>query len=67
MAKKIKIGSLAPVIEDEDEKTLAAIDEGIRNAQAGRTIPIEDVRKLLHKWVSPKLGRLRTDGAGLLQ
>jgi predicted transcriptional regulator len=54
MAKKFDLDSLAPVIEDEDEKTLAAIDEGIRNAQAGQTTPIEEVRKLLHKWVSLK-------------
>jgi predicted transcriptional regulator len=38
----------APVIEDEDEKTLAAIHEGIRDANAGRTILIEKVRKLFY-------------------
>jgi hypothetical protein len=42
-------------IDDEDEEALAAIDEGIRDAQAGRTVPSEKVRKLLHKWISPKL------------
>lgn len=26
---------------DEDEATLAAIDEGIRDAKAGRTVPID--------------------------
>ena len=33
--------------EEEDEATLAAIDEGVRDAEAGRTVPIEEVRKLL--------------------
>jgi predicted transcriptional regulator len=36
----------------EDEETLAAIDEGIRDAKAGRTVPIEDVRKLLPRWIT---------------
>jgi predicted transcriptional regulator len=44
----------APVPDDEDEETLAAIDEGIRDAEAGRTIPIEEVRKHLQKWISRK-------------
>jgi predicted transcriptional regulator len=46
-----------PVVEDEDEKTLAAIDEGIRDAEAGRTIPIEKVRKRLHKWTTASASR----------
>lgn len=42
----------APVLEDEDDETLAAIDEGIRDAAAGRTVPIEEVRKLLPQWIT---------------
>jgi hypothetical protein len=30
----------APVVDEEDEETLAAIDEGIRCAKAGRTVPV---------------------------
>jgi hypothetical protein len=41
----------APV-RDEDERTLAAIDEGIRDAKAGRTVSSEEVRKLLPKWTT---------------
>lgn len=37
---------------DEDEETLAAIDEGIRDADAGRTAAPEQVRKLLSKWIT---------------
>ena len=56
MAKSKELGleSPAPAFEDEDEKTLTAIDEGIRDAKAGRTTHIEEVRKLLHKWASSK-------------
>jgi predicted transcriptional regulator len=61
-AKEFDLDRQAPAIEYEDEKTLAAIDEGIRDAEAGRTVPIEKVRKRLHKWTtaaaSPK-GRRR--------
>ena len=40
-----------PILDDEDEETLAAIDEGIHDAEAGRTVPIEEVRKLLPQWI----------------
>jgi len=51
-AKEFDLDRPAPAIEDEDEKTLAAIDEGIRDAKAGQTIPIEKVRKRLHTWIT---------------
>ena len=41
----------APALDDEDEETLAAIDEGIRDADAGRTVPAEEARKLLTQWI----------------
>jgi predicted transcriptional regulator len=43
--------------DDEDEEVLAAIDEGIREAEAGNTVPIEDVRKLLPKWITASSSR----------
>jgi predicted transcriptional regulator len=55
--KEFDLEKPIPVIEDEDEKTLAAIDEGIRDAEAGRTIPIEKVRKRLHKWITASSSR----------
>ena len=36
-SKEFELKKPAPVIDDEDEATLAAIDEGIRDAKAGRT------------------------------
>jgi predicted transcriptional regulator len=38
-------------LHDEDEKTLAAIDEGIRDAKAGRMVPADEVRKLLRQCI----------------
>jgi predicted transcriptional regulator len=35
-----------------DAKTLAAIDRGIMDAEEGRTVPIEEVRKLIPQWIS---------------
>ena len=42
---------------DEDAATLAAIDEGLRDAKAGRAIPIEEVRKLLPQWITASSSR----------
>ncbi len=47
----------APIIEEEDGATLAAIDEGIRDAKAGRTVALEKVRKLLPKWITASSSR----------
>ena len=50
-----------PVIEEVevDAKTLASIDRGIADADAGRAVPLEEVRKLVPQWISkfesPKL------------
>ena len=35
-----------------DAETLAAIDRGIKDADEGRTVPIDEVRKMLPKWIS---------------
>ena len=51
-AKEFDLEKPAPVIDEEDEATLAAIDEGIRDAKAGRTVPMEKVRKLLPQWIT---------------
>jgi predicted transcriptional regulator len=51
-AKKFELESPAPIVNEEDEETLAAIDEGTRDAKAGRTVPAEEVRKRLPKWIT---------------
>jgi predicted transcriptional regulator len=55
--KEFDLDRPAPVIVDEDEETLAAIDEGIRDAEAGRTVPIEKVRKRMQKWITASSSR----------
>jgi predicted transcriptional regulator len=56
--KVLAFDNPGPVSDEEDQKTLAAIDEGIRDAEAGRTVVTDDVRKLLPQWIiassSPK-------------
>jgi predicted transcriptional regulator len=51
-AERIDFEDPGPMVDEEDDETLTAIDEGIRDAEAGRTIPIEEVRKLLPKWIT---------------
>ena len=35
-----------------DGKTLAAIDRGIKAADEGRTVPLDEVRKMIPQWIS---------------
>jgi predicted transcriptional regulator len=51
-AHKFDLEDPAPILDDEDEETLAAIDEGIRDAEAGRVVPAEKVREFLPKWTT---------------
>ena len=39
-----------PMTEEEDEETLAAIDEGIKDADEGRLYTVEEVRERLSRW-----------------
>jgi len=49
-AKKFDLEDPAPILHEEDEETLAAIDEGIRDADAGRVAAPEKAREVLAKW-----------------
>ena len=51
MATKFQFERSLP-IDEEDRDTLAAIDEGLRDAEAGRTVPAEAVRRFLTQWIS---------------
>jgi predicted transcriptional regulator len=35
-----------------DAETLAAIDRGIKDADEGRTVAIDEVRNMIPKWIS---------------
>jgi len=50
--KEFEFEKPAPALDDEDEETLVAIDEGIRDADAGRAVPAEEVRKRLSQWIT---------------
>jgi predicted transcriptional regulator len=50
--KKFDLDTPAPTLDEEDEETLAAIDEGIRDADARRVVPAEKVGELLDKWIT---------------
>jgi len=55
--KKLEPENPASVTDEEDEETLAAIDEGIRDAKAGRAVPAEKARQLLPKWTTTSATR----------
>jgi predicted transcriptional regulator len=55
--KKVDFEDPAPLLDHEDEETLAAIDEGLRDADAGNTVPMEEVRKLLPLWITAASSR----------
>ena len=44
---------------EEDEETLAAIDRGIKAADEGRTVPLEEVRKMISEWARKFESRVR--------
>ena len=56
-ASKIDFDNPAPVDEEEDAETLAAIDEGIRDAEVARTAPMDEVRRLLPQWITASSSR----------
>ncbi len=41
-----------PLVEEEDDETLAAIDRGIEAADEGRTVALGEVRKMIPGWIS---------------
>jgi predicted transcriptional regulator len=56
MAKSSKFDlrdpAFVPDEQDQDQETLAAIDEGLKDIEARRTLPSEEVRKRLPKWIT---------------
>ena len=40
------------ILDDEDDATLAAIDEGIQAADEDRVVPIDEVRERVRQWLS---------------
>ncbi len=50
--KNLEFTEAASTLDEEDEATLAAIDEGIKAADEGRVVSEEEVRKLIPQWIS---------------
>jgi predicted transcriptional regulator len=51
-ANKIDFGNPAPLLEEEDEETLAAIDRGIKAADEGRVVPSSEFRRRVQEWLT---------------
>jgi len=52
-AKKLDFGAdSTPILDEEDEATLAAIDRGIKAADEGRVVPLEEVRRQMEQWAA---------------
>ncbi len=49
---EIKLQGAATEEVEVDAETLAAIDRGIKAADEGRTVSLEEVRKMIPKWIS---------------
>ena len=50
--KKQDFNESAPILDEEDEATLAAIDLGIKAAEEDRVMPLEEVRKRMSQWLT---------------
>jgi hypothetical protein len=48
----LKLQGLTTKEVEVDAETLAAIDRGIIAADEGRTVPLEEVRKMIPQWIS---------------
>ena len=47
---KLQVPAVDPV--EVDAETSAAIDRGVEDADASRTVSIEEARQLIPKWIS---------------
>jgi predicted transcriptional regulator len=50
--KKLDFDQPAPVLDEEDEATLTAIDRGIKAADEGRVVTLEEVRQRMQEWLT---------------
>jgi predicted transcriptional regulator len=50
--KKLDFTDPAPILDEEDEETLAAIDRGMKDADEGRVVSAEEVRQRMQKWLT---------------
>ena len=55
--KKLFLENTEPLLDDEDEATLAAIDRGIEAANEGRVVPFDEVQRRVQEWSSKSSSR----------
>ena len=48
--RELDLTGPVPMMEEEDEETLAAIDRGIKDADEGRLFTAEEARERLSRW-----------------
>jgi predicted transcriptional regulator len=41
-----------PLTAEEDDETFAAIDRGIKAADEGRTVSVEEAREMISQWIA---------------
>jgi predicted transcriptional regulator len=49
---KESVNQSVPILDEEDEATLEAIDRGIRSADEGRVVPMGEVRQRMLRWLT---------------
>ena len=57
--KKLDFNDPGPILDEEDEATLAAIDRGVKAADEGRVVPLDEVRQRMQTWLT-KSSSLKT-------
>jgi predicted transcriptional regulator len=50
--KKQDFSESAPILQEEDEATLAAIDRGIQAADEGRAVSLDEARRRMGQWLT---------------
>jgi hypothetical protein len=51
--KKLDFGAESTaILDEEDEATLAAIDRGVKAADEGRVVPVDEVRRRMEHWAT---------------
>ena len=52
MAEAREFDDAASILGEEDEATLAAIDRGVKAADEGRVVPLDEARKRMDRWLT---------------
>ena len=52
MADEFKLGHPVLLTDEEDEATLAAIGQGIKDADEGSVVSLEEARRRIQEWLS---------------